>query len=219
MAVPPEEAERRCRRALMEAWTGRETAAFRLPPSRLELRSGGCRDSWNLTGALIDLRLILHCRRRGARRRGGASGPGSLRYAARIATSVVALEPRRVRRARGSVDGPAATHRGSGRPQTDGRSACGSLAGGDGSVSQPLDGWVRAADHFWRPGKNRALWSRTCIPVPHHGLITAMNLVVDLLSGTLESVTDLTLFGGSNALAIESSPRHAGKLCKQARQT
>jgi hypothetical protein len=26
MAVPPEEAERRCRRALMEAWTGRETA-------------------------------------------------------------------------------------------------------------------------------------------------------------------------------------------------
>jgi len=37
MAVPPEEAERRCRRALMEAWTGRETAAFRLPPSRLAL--------------------------------------------------------------------------------------------------------------------------------------------------------------------------------------
>ncbi len=37
MAVPPEEAERRCRRALMEAWAGRETAAFRLPPSRLAL--------------------------------------------------------------------------------------------------------------------------------------------------------------------------------------
>ena len=37
MAVPPEEAERRCRRALMEAWVGRETAAFRLPPSRLAL--------------------------------------------------------------------------------------------------------------------------------------------------------------------------------------
>jgi hypothetical protein len=37
MAVPPEEAERRCRRALMEAWTGRETASFRLPPSRLAL--------------------------------------------------------------------------------------------------------------------------------------------------------------------------------------
>ncbi len=37
MAVPPEEAERRCRRALMEAWTGRESAVFRLPPSRLAL--------------------------------------------------------------------------------------------------------------------------------------------------------------------------------------
>jgi hypothetical protein len=32
IAVPPEEAERRVRRALIEAWTGRETAAFTLPP-------------------------------------------------------------------------------------------------------------------------------------------------------------------------------------------
>ena len=31
-------------------------------------------------------------------------------------------------------------------------------------------------------------------------------LVVDLASGTLESVTDLTLFGGANALAVESAP-------------
>jgi hypothetical protein len=31
-------------------------------------------------------------------------------------------------------------------------------------------------------------------------------LVVDLLTGTLESVTDLTLLGGANALAIESAP-------------
>jgi hypothetical protein len=31
-------------------------------------------------------------------------------------------------------------------------------------------------------------------------------LVVDLLTGTLESVTDLTLFGGDNALAVESAP-------------
>jgi hypothetical protein len=29
-------------------------------------------------------------------------------------------------------------------------------------------------------------------------------LVVDLLSGTLESVTDVALFGGANALAVES---------------
>src|SRR5690606_25336556 len=40
-AVPPEEAERRCRRALMEAWTGRENAIFRVPPSRLALDPAG----------------------------------------------------------------------------------------------------------------------------------------------------------------------------------
>ncbi|RMF39900.1 MAG: hypothetical protein D6754_04510, partial [Alphaproteobacteria bacterium] len=40
VAVPPEEAERRCRRALMETWTARERAAFALPPSRLRLDPG-----------------------------------------------------------------------------------------------------------------------------------------------------------------------------------
>jgi len=40
IAVPPEEAERRARRALIEAWVGRETASFALPPSRLALDPG-----------------------------------------------------------------------------------------------------------------------------------------------------------------------------------
>jgi hypothetical protein len=40
VAVAPEEAERRCRRALMETWTGRERAIFVLPPSRLALDPG-----------------------------------------------------------------------------------------------------------------------------------------------------------------------------------
>ena len=34
------DAERRCRRALLEEWVGRETASFRLPPSRLALDPG-----------------------------------------------------------------------------------------------------------------------------------------------------------------------------------
>jgi len=57
MAVPPEEAERRCRRALMEAWVGRETAAFRLPPSHLALDPA---DVIGLEhdGRLVDLRLV-----------------------------------------------------------------------------------------------------------------------------------------------------------------
>ena len=33
----PEKADRRCRRALMETWVGRESAVFKLPPSRLAL--------------------------------------------------------------------------------------------------------------------------------------------------------------------------------------
>ncbi len=40
VAVAPEEAERRCRRALMETWTARERASFALPPSRLALDPG-----------------------------------------------------------------------------------------------------------------------------------------------------------------------------------
>ena len=37
LAVPPEEAERRCRRALLEAWVGIEALTFAIPPSRLAL--------------------------------------------------------------------------------------------------------------------------------------------------------------------------------------
>jgi hypothetical protein len=39
-SVAPEEAERRCRRALQEAWVGREAATLTLPPSRLALDPG-----------------------------------------------------------------------------------------------------------------------------------------------------------------------------------
>ncbi len=42
-------------------------------------------------------------------------------------------------------------------------------------------------------------------------------LVVDLLTGTLENVTDLTLFGGANAFAIESAAVH-GRSCKRTRR-
>ncbi len=39
-AMPPEEAERLCRRALAEAWTGREALSLQLPPSALALDPG-----------------------------------------------------------------------------------------------------------------------------------------------------------------------------------
>jgi hypothetical protein len=114
MAVPPEEAERRCRRALMEAWVGRETAAFRLPPSRLALDPA---DVIRLAhdGRLVESAARLRRRRRGARHRGGPPGPRDLRSAARRSPRRVADARRRVRRARRGADGPAAADRGSAR--------------------------------------------------------------------------------------------------------
>ena len=57
IALPPEEAERRCRRALMEAWVGRESASFRLLPSRLAIDPGDV--LWlNHDARLIDLRVV-----------------------------------------------------------------------------------------------------------------------------------------------------------------
>ena len=40
LAVSLEEADRRCRRALMEGWIGRETLTAKLPPSRLDFNAG-----------------------------------------------------------------------------------------------------------------------------------------------------------------------------------
>jgi len=57
MVVPPEEADRRCRRALMEAWVSRETGAFRLPPSRLALDPGDV-IALDHDGRLAEMRLL-----------------------------------------------------------------------------------------------------------------------------------------------------------------
>ena len=77
MAIPPEEAERRCRRALMEAWVGRESATFRLPPSRLALDPA---DVIRLVhdGREIELRLVSIADSDGARHRGRPPGPRRL---------------------------------------------------------------------------------------------------------------------------------------------
>ena len=40
IATVASDADRRCRRALLEEWVGRKTASFRLPPSRLALDPG-----------------------------------------------------------------------------------------------------------------------------------------------------------------------------------
>jgi hypothetical protein len=213
MAVPPEEAERRCRRALMEAWVGRETAAFRLPPSRLALdpadvirlaMTGG----WSICGSSPS-----PTPRRAASRRSARTGRPTI---CRPAIPAPVADARRgVRRAGGGADGPAAADRGPARASAADRGARRSLARRDGGVPQPLDDGFELLTTFGSRARIGALVSDLYAgPTSRFDLGNA--LVVDLLTGTLESVTDLTLFGGANALAIESAPA-PGRSCRRAR--
>nr|WP_245538082.1 phage tail protein [Roseobacter litoralis] len=204
MAVPPEEAERRCRRAVMEAWTGRETAAFRLPPSRLALDPA---DVVTLAhdGRNIPLRLvsIADADARGIEavrqdREAHDLPPGSPRPSS-LSKAVVFGAPEVV-----LMDLPQLTE--------------------DQPAHRPL---IAAHAVPW-PGEMAVFRSPT---TDGFGLLTTFGgrarigalvsdfyagptsrfdlgneLVVELLTGTLESVMHLTLFGGANALAVESAP-------------
>ncbi len=204
MAVPPEEAERRCRRALMEAWVGRETAAFRLPPSRLALDPA---DAIRLEhdGRLVDLRLvsIADAEARGieAVRSDRATydlPPGDPR-AASLTRAVVFGAPDAV-----LMDLPQLTEdQPAHRPLVAAHAA---PWPGEMAVfrSPSMDGFELLTT-FGSRARIGALVS-DLYPGPTSRFDLGNALVVDLLTGTLESVTDLTLFGGANALAIESAP-------------
>ena len=204
MAVPPEEAERRCRRALMEAWVGRETAAFRLPPSRLALDPA---DAIRLAhdGRLVDLRLvsIADAEARGieAVRQDRATydlPPGDPR-AASLTRAVVFGAPDAV-----LMDLPQLTE-----DQPAHRPLVAAHAvpwPGEMAVfrSPSTDGFELLTTFGSRARIGTLVSDFYAGPTSRFDLGNA--LVVDLLTGTLESVTDLTLFGGANALAIESAP-------------
>ena len=204
MAVRPEEAERRCRRALMEAWVGRETAAFRLPPSRLALDPA---DAIRLQhdGRLVDLRLvsIADAEARGieAVRQDRATydlPPGDPR-AASLTRAVVFGAPDAV-----LMDLPQLTE-----DQPAHRPLVAAHAvpwPGEMAVfrSPSTDGFELLTTFGSRARIGMLVSDFYAGPTSRFDLGNA--LVVDLLTGTLESVTDLTLFGGANALAIESAP-------------
>jgi hypothetical protein len=204
MAVPPEEAERRCRRALMEAWVGRESAVFRLPPSRLAL------DPCDVIlldhdGRLTELRLVSiadsDVRGIDAVRQDravydlppGDPRPASLSTPTVFGTPDVALLDLPQLRDDEPAHRPfVAAH----AMPWPGEMAVFRSAATDGFALLTTLGTrahmgVLAADFF-------------AGPVSRFDLGNA--LVVDLFSGTLESVTDITLLGGANALAVESSP-------------
>ena len=204
MAVPPEEAERRCRRALMEAWTGRETAAFRLPPSRLALNPADV-VTLEHDGRHIPLRLVSIA---DAEARGieavrqdreahdlppGSPRPSSLSKALVFGAPEVLL-----------IDLPQLTEdQPAHRPFI---AAHATPWPGEMAVfrSPSTDGFDLLTTFGGRARIGTLVSDFYASPTSRFDLGNA--LVVDLLTGTLESVSDLTLFGGANALAVESTP-------------
>ena len=204
MAIPPEEAERRCRRALMEAWIGRESATFRLPPSRLALDPA---DVIRLIhdGREIELRLVSIADSDGrgieAVRQDRAAydlPPGDPRPASLTrsvvfgAPDVVLLDLPQL-----SEDQPA--H----RPMVAANAV---PWPGEMAVfrSPSTDGFALLTT-FGSRARIGTLVS-DLYPGPTSRFDLGNALVVDMASGTLDSVTDLTLFGGANALAVEAAP-------------
>ena len=201
MAVPPEEAERRCRRALMEAWTGRETAAFRLPPSRLALDPADV-VTLEHDGRHIPLRLVSIA---DAEARGieavrqdreahdlppGSPRPSSLSKAVVFGAPEVAL-----------MDLPQLTEdQPAHRPFIAAHATPGP---GEMAVfrSPSTDGFELLTTFGGRARIGTLVSDFYAGPTSRFDLGNA--LVIDLLTGTLESVTDLTLLGGANALALE----------------
>ena len=154
LAAPPEEAARRARRALAEAWVGRETAAFALPPSRLALDPG---DVVQLAhdGRLVDYRIT------------GIADAGSRRIeAVRQDRAVFALPPeppRPVRLPRPPVWGAPEVVL-MDLPQLSAeqpahaaarRCPCPALAGPHRGLAQRRRGRLRARHHLRQPGADR----------------------------------------------------------------
>ena len=203
VAVPPEEAERRCRRALMETWVGRESAVFKLPPSRLALDP--C-DVVQLDhdGRLTQFRLISV----------GDNGIRSIEVR-RQDRAVYDLPPGTARAA--SLSRPVSF----GVPEvlfldlpqlTDSTPAHQPLIAADAQPwpgtlavfrSPALDGFTLLTT-FSQRAKIGVL-TADFYPGPVSRFDLGNALVVDLASGVLQSVTDIALFGGANVLAAEAA--------------
>ena len=203
-AVPPEEAERRCRRALMETWTGRESAVFRLPPSRLALDPADVvrldHDGRQLGFRLVSIadaesRSIEALRQD---RQDYDLPPGAARPA--TPAKIVAFGAPEV----AMLDLPQLTENhiphhpliAAHAVPWPGQMAVFRSPGSDGFELVTVFG-TRA-----RIGTLvNDLWSGPVSRFDHGNV-----MIVDLVSGTLESVTDMALFGGANVLAMEGAP-------------
>lgn len=203
-AVPPEEAQRRCRRALMEAWTGREGAIFRLPPSRLALDPADVLQL-NHDGRQLGFRLVsaadAESRSIEAIRQDrqdydlppGAARPAApARIVAFGAPEVVILDLPQLTEGHVPHHPLIAAH----AAPWPGQLAVFRSPGTDGFELVTV---FSTRAHIGSLVND--LWSGPVSRFDHGNV-----LIVDLVSGTLESVTDMALFGGANVLAVESAP-------------
>ncbi|MBA4492431.1 glycoside hydrolase TIM-barrel-like domain-containing protein [Paracoccus sp. S1E-3] len=204
MAVPPEEAERRCRRALQEAWAGRESAVFRLPPSKLALDPtdvialdhDGRTQQFRLTAISdAEARGIEAVRqdRKAYDLPPGAERPATLPRAVTFGPPEVILLD--LPQLRDDVPAHQPLIAATATPWP------GALAvyRSPGSDGFELLTTVRRRANLGRLASD--LW-----PGPPSRFDMGNVLILDLASGQLDSVSDLALFGGANALAVESAP-------------
>lgn len=203
LSVSLEEADRHCRRALMEAWVGRETLSARLPPSCLSLDPGDVVSLAN-DGRSIDYRIT----------RISDTGARSIE-AIRTDGTIFDLPPgqhRAVKLPEATVYGPAEFAM-MDLPQIS--AAVPAYRPYAAVYAQP---WYGTAA-IWRSASSSGfvLTDTTSQPA-HMGVLAAdlpsgplwrfdhgNELLIDLGSGTLTSVTDTELFAGANALAIETA--------------
>ncbi|WP_457650483.1 baseplate multidomain protein megatron, partial [Profundibacter sp.] len=204
LAVSLEEADRRCRRALMEAWVGRETLVAKLPPSRVSLDPGDVVSLAN-DGRLIDYRIT----------RIGDAGARAIE-AIRTDATIYDLPPGQYRPASlpgATVYGPAEIALMDLPQISDAVPAHRPYAAvfakpwyGTAAVWRSADtSGFTLLDTIGKAAQIGALVAD--LPAgPLHRFDHSNELLVDVSSGTLTSITDTELFAGANALAVESAP-------------
>ncbi len=204
LAVSLEEADRRCRRALIEAWIGRETLTAKLPPSRLPLDPGDV-VSLDNDGRLIDYRIT----------RIGDAGARAVE-AIRTDATIYDLPPGQYRPASlpgATVYGPAEIALMDLPQISDAVPAHRPYAAvfakpwyGTAAVWRSADtSGFTLLDTIGQAAQIGTL--ATDLPAgPVNRFDHGNELLVDISSGTLTSVTDTELFAGANALAVESAP-------------
>lgn len=202
IAAPPEMSERQVNRALQEAWVGREAAVFRLPPSRVALDAGDI-ITLQHDGRAIDFRIVTI--NDGEDRSVEAVRSDRLVYDLPVGgargTTLALLTPFSGALVQ-FLDLPVLFDNDAPHQPL--------LA----IYSQPWPGALAV----WRSGSDDAfvelgsLSSRAVFgalaedmqPGPSAVFDFGASMVLDLVEGSLSSVTDMQLFAGSNSFAVQT---------------